>query len=75
MRIESITIKNVRSFKESITFSPNKAFNVLVGANGSGKSNLMDIVYVTLRHFFLYSYTWNSNRGAEGSVARKRHCA
>ena len=75
MRIESITIKNVRSFKESITFSPNKAFNVLVGANGSGKSNLMDIVYVTLRHFFLYSYTWNSNTGAEGSVARKRHCA
>lgn len=70
MKIDSITIKNVRSFKESITFSPNKAFNVLVGANGSGKSNLMDIVYVTLRHFFLYSYTWNSSRGADGIIKR-----
>lgn len=70
MRLESITIKNVRSFKEAITFSPNKAFNVLVGANGSGKSNLMDIVYITLRHFFLYSYTWNSNRGSDGVIKR-----
>lgn len=70
MKVDSVTIKNVRSFKEAITFSPNKAFNVLVGANGSGKSNLMDIVYVTLRHFFLYSYTWNSNRGSDGVIKR-----
>lgn len=70
MKIDSITIKNVRSFRESTTFCPNKAFNVLVGANGSGKSNLMDIVYITLRHFFLYSYTWNSNRGSEGVFKR-----
>ena len=70
MRIESITIKNVRSFRETITFSPNKAFNVLIGANGSGKSNLMDIVYITLRQFFLCSYSWNSNRGTDGVIKR-----
>lgn len=66
MKIDSITIKNVRSFKESITYYPNDIFNVLVGSNGSGKSNLMDIIYITLRHFFLYSYNWQKERGENG---------
>ncbi len=66
MKVDSITIKNVRSFRESITYCPDSTFNVLVGSNGSGKSNLMDVIYITLRHFFLYSYTWQKDRGDNG---------
>lgn len=70
MKIDSITIKNVRSFRNPITFYPDKHFNVLVGANGSGKSNLMDIIYITLRHFFLHSYSWQENRASDGIIKR-----
>jgi len=68
MKIECITNKNVRSFRESITFCPNNTFIVLVGSNGSGKSNLIDIIYITLRHYFLCSYTWNKERGGNGVI-------
>lgn len=70
MKIDSIIIKNVRSFRDPITFYPDKQFNVLVGANGSGKSNLMDIIYITLRHYFLHSYSWQENRGSDGIIKR-----
>lgn len=70
MKIDSITIKNVRSFRDPITFYPDKNFSVLVGTNGSGKSNLMDIIYITLRHFFLRSYSWQENRGSDGIIKR-----
>lgn len=70
MKIESIIIKNVRSFRDPITFYPDRQFNVLVGANGSGKSNLMDIIYITLRHYFLRSYSWQENRGPDGIIKR-----
>ncbi len=70
MKIESVTIKNVRSFRTPITFRPNNTFNVLVGSNGSGKSNLMDIIYVALRHFLLFSYSWQKERG-EGRIVKR----
>ena len=70
MKIDSITIKNVKSFRNPITYYPKKNFNVLVGANGSGKSNLMDIIYITLRQYFLHSYSWQENRGPDGIIKR-----
>jgi len=66
MKLHSITIKNVKSFREPVTFHPHKEFNVLIGSNGSGKSNLMEIVYITLRHFFIYTYIWGTERAIEG---------
>jgi len=66
MKLHSITIKNVKSFREPVTFHPHKEFNVLIGSNGSGKSNLMEIVYITLRHFFIYTYRWGTERAEEG---------
>ncbi len=70
MKLHSITIKNVKSFRESVIFKPHKEFNVLIGSNGSGKSNLMEIVYVTLRHFFVYTFRWSTERTKEGSLLR-----
>lgn len=42
MRIEKLTIKNYRVFKEVVIQSPG-GFSAFVGANGSGKSTLFDI--------------------------------
>jgi len=66
MKLHSITIKNVKSFREPVTFNPHKEFNVLIGSNGSGKSNLMEIIYITLRHFFIFTYRWSTERAIEG---------
>ena len=66
MKLHNITIKNVKSFREPVSFHPHKEFNVLIGSNGSGKSNLMEIVYITLRHFFVYTYRWGTERALEG---------
>lgn len=70
MKLHSITIKNVKSFREQVTFKPHKEFNVLIGSNGSGKSNLMEIVYITLRHFFIFTYRWSTERAIEGLRVR-----
>ena len=56
MRLKSVTIKNVRSFKEETTVNFDDHFNILIGPNGSGKSNLLDIVNITLREYILYTY-------------------
>ncbi len=58
MKVKKITIKNVLSFKDEVIFEPNGNTNILIGPNGAGKSNLMDIINITLRHFFIYSYTY-----------------
>lgn len=58
MFIKSVKIKNVRSFKEETVFLPKEGMNVLIGANGSGKSNLLDIVYMALREFIVRPYNF-----------------
>lgn len=66
MKVKSIRIKNVRSFKDETLFIPREDYNVLIGSNGSGKSNLMDVIYVTLRQYFLRSYQQARNRNENG---------
>lgn len=66
MKVKCIKIKNVRSFKEETIFSPREDYNVLIGSNGSGKSNLMDVIYVTLRHYFLHPYQQDRRRNENG---------
>ena len=56
MKLVSISIKNVKSFKENTNISFDNNFNVLIGSNGSGKSNLLDIITISLRKFLLFSY-------------------
>lgn len=56
MIVRSITIKNIRSFREEVLFRPHPDMNVLIGSNGSGKSNLMDIIYIMLKEYVLFSY-------------------
>lgn len=70
MILHSITINNIRSFREEVTFNPLPDINVLIGSNGSGKSNLMDIIYVMMKNFFLYSYRWSKENDQAGTHNR-----
>lgn len=65
MKIDNITITNVKSFKDKTSISFDPTFNIIIGPNASGKSNLLDIINITLRHFFLKSYQFQQQSNAE----------
>lgn len=56
MKITSITIKNVKSFQDETEIVFDDKFNILIGPNGGGKSNLLDIITIVIRNFFLVGY-------------------
>lgn len=70
MIVRSITIKNIRSFREEVIFNPHPDMNVLIGSNGSGKSNLMDIIYIMLKEYVLFSF--HTSRGNIVGGTRKK---
>ena len=52
MKIKKIHIDNILSYDKE-TINLNKDLNIIVGANGSGKSNLMNInIYILKRLCF-----------------------
>ena len=53
MKLKSITIENVKSFRNKTTIEFDKSFNILIGPNAGGKSNLLDIITIAIRHFFV----------------------
>lgn len=73
MIINSITIKNVRSFNEETTINFKKDLNILIGPNGGGKSNLLDIINICMRRFLLFEYTASTspNPPYKKSIIRK----
>ncbi|HVX92815.1 MAG TPA: AAA family ATPase [Candidatus Dojkabacteria bacterium] len=48
MKVNSITLKNIKNFKDEITFQFLEGLNIFIGPNGGGKSNLLEIVAATL---------------------------
>jgi len=63
MRIKSLKISNILSFPyledfenspETIIFKDD--LNILIGANGAGKSNLIEIIYKILQYHFFQSF-------------------
>ena len=52
MKIELLTATGVRNLKP-VELAPRERFNVFVGQNGQGKTNLLEAIYVvaTLRSF------------------------
>ncbi len=66
MRIKSLTIKNVKSFKNEIKINFDD-FNILMRPNGGGKSNLFDIITFTLRNFLIYRYNFEESNPVTAS--------
>ncbi len=56
MKINSIRIGNCKSYREITEIYFDNSFNVLVGPNGGGKSNTLDIITILIRNYFLPSY-------------------
>ena len=59
MKLESISIRNVRSFHEETGITFDEGFNVFIGPNRGGKSNLLDIVVIVLKRYVLYNWIVN----------------
>lgn len=63
MKIKKLVIENIKSFKDKTEINLSENLNIFVGPNAGGKSNLLDIITITLRHFFVQFY--RVNRGQE----------
>ncbi len=56
MKLEQLTIKNVKSFKDEQTVSFKSDINIFIGSNASGKNNLLNIIYTVTRYYFVYPW-------------------
>lgn len=56
MRIKKVVLQNVKSFRDEVFVEFKKGLNILIGPNASGKSNLMDILNISLGHYFIYPW-------------------
>jgi len=65
MKIKKVIIENIKSFKERTEIIFNENLNIFIGPNRGGKSNLLDIITITLKHFFVkfYRVTKNQEQG------------
>ena len=48
MYLSKISIKDFRMFSDAVDISFSKGLNLLVGANGSGKSSVVDVIRALL---------------------------
>ncbi|MBD1890782.1 ATP-binding protein [Coleofasciculus sp. FACHB-SPT9] len=71
MKLVNFSIKNVKSFRESTSVSFDDKLNILIGPNGGGKSNFLDIITVSFRRFLLLTYEVSEDRDKPGLTIRK----
>lgn len=55
MHLKRLTLQNVRSFKERVDLSCDGPITILIGPNGSGKTNLLDAAVIMLRRYLFAS--------------------
>lgn len=53
MKIKSLAISNTLSFLDRQEIIINKDFTIIIGPNGGGKTNFLDIVIYIIRRFFI----------------------
>ena len=57
MLVRKISIENVRSFLERTELALDDLMSIIIGPNGGGKTNILDVVVITLRkHIFASKY-------------------
>lgn len=66
MRLREVQVENVRSFLQPAALRIESNICILIGPNGGGKTNLLDIATTTLRVYLLSS--WVSRRINDGMV-------
>jgi len=71
MNIKKLTIKNIKSFGEEISINFQNGLNIFIGPNAGGKSNLMDILNITLAYFFIHPWRIRTELDEAGGVRKK----
>jgi putative ATP-dependent endonuclease of the OLD family len=62
MKFKEIIIKNIKSFKSETKIIFNSKLNILIGSNGGGKSNFLDIITICMRKYFTPYYSIQNNK-------------
>ena len=66
MRLREVKVENVRSFLQPACLQLDSNICILIGPNGGGKTNLLDIATTTLRVYLLNS--WVSRSVSDGGI-------
>ena len=53
MKIQKLVLKNIKSFRDEVSIEFNKGINIFIGPNAGGKSNLLDILNISLCYYFI----------------------
>jgi len=56
MQLKSIVVKNTKSFRARQETNFDENFNILIGPNGGGKSNLLDIISISMNRYIAPYY-------------------
>ena len=70
MKLTRLSVENIRSFGRRETIDFNDDFTILIGPNAGGKSNLLDIITVGIRQFFLKPWGVIADSDAAGPFVR-----
>lgn len=68
MRIQKLALQNVKSFRDEISIEFKKGLNVFIGPNAGGKSNLMDVLNVSLGHYFIHMWVLRPRTAPGGLI-------
>ncbi|HAT8810715.1 TPA: AAA family ATPase, partial [Legionella pneumophila] len=55
MRIKRLEVENVRSFLDKAELILDGKISIIIGPNGGGKTNLLDILVIMLRRYLYKS--------------------
>lgn len=66
MKIKRLSVCNVTSYDNNVTFTFDNGLNIMIGPNGGGKSNLQKILAMVLSTFFIPQYEFKSNDNEVG---------
>lgn len=68
MLLKKITIENVRSFLDRREMVFDGPISIIIGPNGGGKTNLLDVVYTMLRRYLFATRYFTQTQDAEQQV-------
>ena len=56
MKIQKLVLKNIKSFRDEVSIEFKEGVNIFIGPNAGGKSNLMDILNISLCYYFIHPW-------------------